>query len=210
GHAGCIRLTASEVLAVEVLPPILSEFMDAHPEVEIELVVSNELEDLLRREADIAIRMARPTQSALVARKVGSLRFGFYATPAYIARRGLPDSFDDLDEGHILIGFDRTDPKAIVDKIDVGRPITRELFNFKTDNQIAQVAAVRAGLGIGAVQHGLARTAGLTPVLANAFGFELEVWICMHESLKASRRMRLMSDHLADRLKQVIADGQTH
>jgi DNA-binding transcriptional LysR family regulator len=207
GASGCVRLTASEVLAVEVLPPILGEFMEDHPEIEIELAVSNEVEDLLRREADIAIRMARPTQQALVARKVGSLLFGFYATPGYLQRRGVPTSFDDL-ESHTMVGFDRIDPKAIVDKIDIGRPISRELFKLKTDNQLAQVAAIRAGLGIGAVQHGLARRDGLVPLLANAFSFELEIWICMHESLKASRRMRLMSDHLADRLRAFVAESQ--
>lgn len=208
GSTGCVRLTASEILAVEVLPPILKDFMEAHPNVGVELVVSNEIEDLLRREADIAIRMARPTQAALVARRIGALHFGFYAAPSYVQRRGMPADFDELADGHTLIGFDRVDPKSIVEKIDVGRPITRDLFSFKTDNQVAQLAAVRAGLGVGAVQHGLARRDGLVPVLPGGFAFELEVWICMHESLKASRRMRLMSDHLADRLKAFVAENQ--
>lgn len=208
GSAGCVRLTASEVLAVEVLPPILKDFMEDHPDIEVELVVSNEIEDLLRREADIAIRMARPTQQALVARKIGSLLFGFYATPEYLQRRGVPTCFDELADGHTLVGFDRIDPKSVVDKIDIGRPISRELFKLKTDNQLAQVAAIRSGIGVGAVQHGLARRYGLHPVLTGGFSFELEVWICMHESLKASRRMRLMSDHLADRLREFIAESQ--
>ncbi|MDD3837292.1 MAG: LysR family transcriptional regulator [Phenylobacterium sp.] len=208
GSAGCVRLTVSEILAVEVLPPILGEFMEQHPNVEVELVVSNEIEDLLRREADIAIRMARPTQSALVARRIGALHFGFYAAPSYVQRRGLPADLDELADKHVLIGFDRTDPKSIVDKVDVGRPISRDLFRFKTDNQVAQLAAVRAGLGVGAVQHGIARRDGLTAVLPDKFAFDLEVWICMHESLKANRRMRLMSDHLADRLKALVAESQ--
>lgn len=208
GSTGCVRLTASEVLAVEVLPPILNDFMEAHPEIEVELVVSNELEDLLRREADIAIRMARPTQSALVARRIGAIHFGFYATKGYVQRRGLPTNVDDLADGHTLIGFDRVDPKSIIDTIDIGRPISRELFAFRTDNQVAQLAAIRAGLGVGAMQHGLARREGMVHVLPGGFSFELEVWICMHESLKASRRMRLMSDHLADRLKTFVAENQ--
>lgn len=208
GSAGCVRLTASEVLAVEVLPPMIRDFMEVHPNIDVELVVSNEIEDLLRREADIAIRMARPTQSALVARRVGAIHFGFYATPGYVQRKGAPTSFDDLAEGHVLVGFDRFNPKAIIDKIDVGRPISRDLFTFKTDNQLAQLAAVRAGLGVGAVSHGMARRENLTPILPDGFRFELEVWICMHESLRASRRMRLMSDHLADRLKTFVAENQ--
>lgn len=208
GSSGCVRLTASEVLAVEVLPSILRDFMEDHPEIEVELVVSNEIEDLLRRESDIAIRMARPTQQALLARKIGSLLFGFYATPEYLQRRGVPMHLDELADGHTLVGFDRIDPKAILDKIDIGRPISRELFKLKTDNQLAQVAAIRSGIGVGAVQHGLARRYGLQPVLVGAFAFELEVWICMHESLRASRRMRLLSDHLADRLRDFIAESQ--
>ena len=93
--------------------------------------------------------------------------------------------------------------------LDLGREITRDIFDFRTDNDVAQVAAIRAGLGVGAVQHAIARRSGLTPVLANAFHFELEVWVAMHENLKGSRRMRLMFDHLVEGLTSFVAEGRS-
>ncbi|MFZ3004994.1 MAG: LysR family transcriptional regulator [Phenylobacterium sp.] len=194
---GSVRIAASLIVGVEVLPQILAGFMEQHPDIAIELVLSNKIEDLSRRDADIAVRMARPTQGALVARKIGMLGVGFYATQGYIDRRGMPESLDDLDN-HTLIGFDRERPPLeALTQIEFPRPITREVFAFRTDNDAAQIAAVRAGMGIGGIQHQIARRDGLAPVLANAFSFELECWIAMHENLKGSRRMRLMFDHLA-------------
>ena len=84
----------------------------------------------------------------------------------------------------------------------------RDLFAFRSDNDLAQMAAVRSGLGIGAIQNQLARRWGLTPILSNAFNFELEVWIAMHENLKSNRRMRLMFDHLVTGLQAFVAEGR--
>jgi DNA-binding transcriptional LysR family regulator len=108
-----------------------------------------------------------------------------------------------------VIGFDRHRPALeALAGLDLGRAITRDIFDFRSDNDSAQVAAVRAGLGIGAVQHAIARRAGLIPVLANAFHFELEIWVAMHENLKGSRRMRLMFDHLVEGLTGFVAEGR--
>jgi DNA-binding transcriptional LysR family regulator len=153
--------------------------------------------------------MVRPTQGSLVARKVGATGIGFYATPAYLERRGVPASMDDLEDGHTVIGFDRHRPQLeALAGLDLGREITRDIFDFRSDNDLAQIAAVRAGLGIGCVQHALARRVGLSPVLANAFHFELEIWVAMHENLKGSRRMRLMFDHLVEGLAGFVAEGR--
>ena len=196
GERGVVRIAASHIIGSEVLPTILAEFHKLHPDIQLELVLSNKVEDLTRRDADIAVRMLRPGQGALVARKVGSLGVGFYATADYLERRGIPTSLEDLDN-HTLIGFDRERPPLeVLDTLDMPQPISRELFDFRTDDDLAQIAAIRAGLGIGGVQHQLAKREGFVPVLANAFGFQLEVWIAMHENLKNSRRMRLMFDHL--------------
>lgn len=206
---GVVRVAASDIMGAEVLPAILSGFQDRHPEITIELVLSNKAEDLSRRDADIAVRMVRPTQGSLVARKVGTTGIGFYATPGYLERRGTPGSMDDLENGHTVIGFDRHRPNIeALAGLDLGREITRETFDFRSDNDIAQNAAVKAGLGIGAIQHALARRAGLVPVLSNAFHFELEIWVAMHENLKGSRRMRLMFDHLVEGLSGFVAEGR--
>ena len=205
---GAIRITASQIMGAEVLPPILGSFRREHPEIDIELVLSNKTEDLSRRDADIAVRMIRPTQGALVARKVGAIGVGFYASSDYLAAHGAPQSLQELSD-HCVVGFDREAP-ALEALADLNLPweVTRELFAFRSDNDLAQIAAIRAGVGVGACQHQIARRHGLTPVLSNAFGFELEVWIAMHENLKGNRRMRLMFDHLVAGFQAFIAEGR--
>lgn len=205
---GAIRITASQIIGTEVLPTILARFRREQPEIDIELALSNKAEDLSRRDADIAVRMMRPTQGALVARKVGAIGVGFYATPDYLACFGAPRSLLDLDD-HTVVGFDReAPPLAALTELDLPWEVSRDLFGFRSDNDLAQIAAIRAGVGIGACQHLLARRYGLTPVLPEAFGFELEVWVAMHENLKGNRRMRLMFDQLVAGLQAFLAEGR--
>lgn len=205
GAGGVVRLAASEVIGVEVLAAILASFRRANPAIDVELALSNRNEDLNRRDADVAVRMARPTQSNLVAKKVGELTFGLYATEDYIGSYGLPKDFREL-VGHTLIGFDRVVP-ARMNELLIGRPITRDLFALRTDNDVAQLATTRAGFGIGACQRQLGERFGLVPVMADLFSFKLEIWICMHETLRGSPRMRLMFDHLARELGAYAAEA---
>ncbi|OXE36979.1 MAG: LysR family transcriptional regulator [Phenylobacterium zucineum] len=208
GEQGVVRVAVSEFMGVEVLPPILSGFHEKHPDIVIEMVLSDKTEDLSRRDADIAVRTVRPSQGALVARKIGAIRLGFYASESYVARHGVPAGFADLRQGHTLIGYDREriDLEALRHVDFGGMDINRNTFQVRTDSNVAQVASVRAGLGIGAVQNTLARRWGLVPILPDAFHFELEVWVAMHENLKGSRRMRLMFDHLAESLRAFLAE----
>src|SRR3990167_2657861 len=122
---GSVRITASQVIAVEVLPEILAGLSADHPDLDFELVASNETADLLRRDADIAVRMVRPSQSALVARKIGDIPLGMYARRDYLDRRGWPASIGDL-EGHAIIGFDRETPSIQTLKT-LGLELTRDL-----------------------------------------------------------------------------------
>jgi DNA-binding transcriptional LysR family regulator len=193
--AGVIRLSASEVVGAEVLPPMLVEFRTAHPHVEIELGLTNETVDLLRRDADIAVRMIKPEQKSLIARRAGKVMLAFHASREYIDRFGMPQSVEDLSR-HALIGFDKmTPPQRIVKTVPF--KVTRDLFAFRCDSDLGQLAAIRAGFGIGACQYGVAdREPALVPVLEHAFRFEFEIWVAMHENLKKSQRMRLMFDHL--------------
>jgi DNA-binding transcriptional LysR family regulator len=203
---GVIRVTASEIVAVHVLPPILTEFHRDWPGIEIELVASNRMEDLLRRDVDIAVRMARPTQGALFARKVGAVEVAMFAHRGYLQRRGVPRTLEDL-RAHTLIGFDRGQPIAsAVEQIDF--EVTRDLFALRTDSETAQLAMMFAGYGVCHCQRPIAaRDPNLVPLLEGAFGFNLEVWVVMHEDLKTDRRMRLLFDHLAAGLKAYV-DGQ--
>jgi DNA-binding transcriptional LysR family regulator len=192
---GVVRLTASAVVGAEVLPPILARFSADHPAIAIELALSNRNQDLARGEADLAVRMARPTQGALVARRVGRTPIGLYAHRDYLARFGTPQSLADLAQ-HCVIGFDRDDSSARM--VGAKAPFTREAFRFRCDDELAQIAALRAGVGIGGCQEGVARkTPELVPVLPGAVRFGLEMWLVMHEDLKATRRVRLLYDALA-------------
>jgi DNA-binding transcriptional LysR family regulator len=207
---GVIRITTTEVMGAEVLPPILTEFTDQNPAAVIELSLSNRVEDLLRREADIAVRGGRPTQGSVVAKKVGTLRLRLYAHRSYLQKRGEPLDFHTAllkDQGHAAIGFDR-DPQIQRKLEEKGMPLSRELFTFRSDNDLAQLAAIRAGLGIGAIQTGIAaRDPNLVGVLRDQFVIEMECWVAMHEDLKSSRRMRLMFDHLVGRLTAYLAEA---
>jgi DNA-binding transcriptional LysR family regulator len=193
---GTVRVTASEVVGVEVLPPMLAAFHAEHPGIAIELALTNRTQDLARRDADIAVRMVRPTQSGLLARRIGSSRISLFAHRDYLARFGEPRSLADL-AGHCFIGFDR-DNSTFRAAGDYARGMTRESFGLRCDNDLAQLAALRAGVGIGGCQDNIARrTPELVAVLPNAFRYALDVWLVMHEDLKATRRVRLLFDHLA-------------
>lgn len=195
GEGGVVRVTVSEIVGIEVIPPMMARFRAAHPGIDVELTLNNKNDDLSRRDADVAVRMSRPTQNSLVAKKVGDLTLGFHATPEYLAAHGMPADFDEL-ERHTLIGFDRAYPDLVND-LSIGRPINRDLFSYRTDNDVAQLAAIKAGVGIGVCQTQIARREGLVPILPEVFSFKLDLWICMHETLRGSPRMRLMFDHLA-------------
>ena len=202
--AGVVRIAAADVMGVEVLPAILSEFRSQFPATVIELSLSNDMADLLRRDADIAVRMVRPRQKALLAKRAGKVSLGFHAHRRYLERHGYPARLEDLAH-HTLIGFDRALPFANLLKA-VSVPISRELFAFRCDNDLAQLAALRSGFGIGVCQAGIGRRdPDLLPLLTKQFKVEMEIWIVMHNDLKRSARMRSMFDHLASRLAEFAA-----
>ncbi|QND54822.1 LysR family transcriptional regulator (plasmid) [Phyllobacterium sp. 628] len=192
---GTIRIGASEVIGVEVLPGIIAQLLNTYPALHIELSASDTVEDLLNREVDIAVRMAEPSQDALLVRNVGSIPLGLYAHSAYIARYGTPRTVADLKK-HRLIGFDRQ--TAFVRAIEKRFPVTQELkFIYRTDSNLAQLAAIRAGIGIGICQDGLAQdNPELIHLLPDQFSIGLPTWIAMHENLGSSHRFRLVFETL--------------
>jgi len=200
-ESGTIRLAASETIGCEVLPAILAEFHRQHPGITLELALSNRNENLLRRDADIAVRMARPAQQALHAKFIGKVAIGLYAHQSYIAAFGMPAGVAALAD-HCLIGFDQ-DSHSFRSVGATAARLGREAFGFRCDNDPAQLAALRAGLGIGGCQTRIAmREPALIRVLPDAISFELEMWLAMHEDLKSTRRIRLLFEHLATGLAQ--------
>ena len=205
--AGAVRITASEIVGAEVLPLLLTDFRNANPAVTIELALSNRVEDLLRGEADIAVRMVRPGQQALVARRIGNVGLGLYAHRLYLAAKTAPATLAVLTRDHALIGFDRETP--FLRDLQRRIPVTRAALALRTDSDLAQLAAIRAGFGIGFIQHGIARRdPELIPILPKEIGFALEMWLALHEDLRASRRLRLMMDHLGAGLTAYVAASQ--
>jgi DNA-binding transcriptional LysR family regulator len=200
---GTVRITASEVIGVEVLPPILLALKRSHPELVIELALSSRIEDLLKREADIAVRMVQPTQEVLVARRIGAIELGLHARQDYLALHGTPKDLTQLN-GHTLIGFDKE--TAFIRSAAKQMPaLRRSQFALRTSSDIAQLAMIRAGYGIGFCQTPLARRdANLVRVLAKQFSFKLETWVVMHEDLRNSARVRVAFDALAAGLQEYI------
>jgi len=197
--SGTVRITASDVVGAEVLPSLLAGLQRKHPGLAFELSLTNRNEDLLRHEADIAIRMARPTQAALVATRVGTVELGFFARADYLKKHGTPKSLDDLAR-FALIGPDR-ETGVLRWFRDLGIDLKRSMFSCRTDNQIAQLGAIRAGLGIGVCQKALAaRDPKLVPVLPRAFSHGLDTWVSMHEDLRRMGRVRVTFAHLVTAL----------
>jgi DNA-binding transcriptional LysR family regulator len=204
GVRGTVRITASDVIGVEVLPPIITRLRDQHPDLAVELVLTDRVQDLLRREADIAVRMLRPRQELLVARRVGEIEVGLHAHKRYVERHGAPLTVADLAK-HSLIGFDQT--TAFVRS--AGKALAgwrREAFAMRTDNNLVQLALIRSGAGIGACQTAIARRDdSIVRILPKQFSLPLETWITMHEDLRNSPRCRVTFDALVKGLHQHAA-----
>jgi DNA-binding transcriptional LysR family regulator len=201
---GTVRIAASEVVAAYVLPDITARLGVVEPGIEVEIVASNQVENLLRRDADIAIRMVKPAQNELVARKVSDIPLCVCAARSYLDRCGRPLEPADLVD-HALIGFDRSD-EIIRGFAQYGIPVTRGSFRFRADNQIVLWEAVRAGNGIGLGQEPLAERDPLVEKLLPGLPLPtLPVWLAMHRDVRTSVRIRRVADFLHEELKRYSA-----
>jgi DNA-binding transcriptional LysR family regulator len=199
GVRGTVRLSASDVMGAEVLPTILAALRRRYPQLAIELVLTNRVQDLLRREADIAVRMTQPKQDVLMARRVADVVVGLHAHKDYLARHGTPKKPEDLAQ-HSLIGFDEETPfiRAASSRMPGW---TRSSFGLRTDSDLAQLALIRAGCGIGACQVAIAkRDDSLIRVLPRHLEIKLETWITMHADLRGSARCKVTFDALVEAL----------
>jgi DNA-binding transcriptional LysR family regulator len=201
--AGLVRVSASDVISVEVLPPILAELRRRHPRLVVALSPNNRNEDLLRREADVAVRMVRPEQGALVARRIGDIHIGLHVRADLIARRPVPATFEEVI-AFGLIGVEN-DNVVVRAMRASGIPIRVEDFAFRSDSDLAQMAAIRAGLGIGVCQVPLAlRDPSLVRILPEAFNHPLDTWVVMHEDLRTSAPVRAVFDTLVAGLQDYL------
>lgn len=201
--AGVVRLSASEIIAIEVLPPIIARLRQAHPDLVITLSPSNRNEDVLRREADVAVRMSPPVQDGLAARRIGSIPMGLHARHDYLDRIGWPGALSDVVATG-LIGLEHDD--AVLKALrSAGSPLADAKTVFRSDNHLAHLAAIRAGIGYGLCQVPLAaRDGALVRLFPDEVRFELETWVVTHEDLRAIPRIRAVIDALNEGLRDYI------
>lgn len=195
-EGGTVRISASQPVACYVLPPVLAQMRLALPGIQVELVASNAVSNLLRREADIALRMVQPEQSSLVARRIARVTLGTYAHRDYLQRRGTPRQLADL-LAHDVIGGDR-DEAILRGYRGFGFDVDRTVFPVRTDDLIAYWQAVRAGLGIGFIADYLAATDPQVVAILPALKIPpLPIWLTVHREIRSNRRIRAVYDFLA-------------
>ena len=201
---GTIRITTTEAYAAFVLPPIVAELRGQAPSITVEIVASNAVSDLRRREADIAIRNGRPTDPDLLAKRLGDDRAALYATPAYLARIGNPDSFAGFADAD-FIGFEDNQP-LLEGLNSFGFSLTGRNFPVLTASHLVHWELVKQGLGVGVMPIRIGdaepRVARALPAMAP---IEVPVWLVAHRELRTSRRVRLVFDLLDAALSEVLS-----
>lgn len=206
GLTGTVRITASQIVATYLLPELLTDLHVSYPTLEIELVASDDTNNLLRREADIALRMYRPTQGDVISKLIGHLDLAAYASSAYIERRGMPKDLMDLTN-HDVIGYDRS--SLVIDGMAaLGLKVGRDFFKFRSDDQVVCWQMVLAGFGIGFNQMTIAER---VPDIHRISGPEpierLPVWLTAHPEVRQTPRIRKVYDHLAKALATRLSAG---
>ena len=188
GLDGSVRITASETVSLYILPRILAKLRREEPRIQIDIVSTDSTENLLFREADIALRMYRPEQVELVARKLGEFQFGLYARRDYLDRAGWPGSVQELLT-HPLIGYDRNE-EIIRGMIERGLPAKRDWFALRCDSNPVNWELVRAGCGIGfGLSCNAAHDRSVVQIDMKLDLPTLPVWLVTHQSLRHTPRI---------------------
>jgi DNA-binding transcriptional LysR family regulator len=201
---GSVRISATQPVACVLLPPLLARMREALPHIQVELVVNNAVSNLLKREADIALRMVRPDQGSLVSKRVGQVTLGTYAHRDYLRRRGTPRTPADL-LAHDIVGEDRQDAIRRASAAQ-GLPLAPEAFALRTDDLMAYLAAVEAGMGLGFLAHYVARRhPDLVAVLPQLPLPALPVWLVVHREIRSNPRIRTTWDFLSAALPPALA-----
>lgn len=197
---GTVRLTTVETMAVDVLAPILTEFLERYPGITLELVTDTRLLSLARREADVAVRLARPDGHELVARKVAEVGYGLYASPAYVERMGAPD-FGAGAPGHRMI-LALEDAAAVADAAWMIHTLHEAQVALRTNSRYAHAAAAEAGLGLAGLAHYVAERRNLIAIPTPTPAPKREVWLAVHEDTRHTPRIRALMDALTAGLRQ--------
>lgn len=201
---GTVRITASVAASVLHLPPIIARIRKLEPEIAIELVASDDTRNLLYREADIAVRMYRPTQLDLITQHIGDIELGVFAARSYLAEHGVPQNAQGLMH-HVFVGYD-TNTQIIEGFKAAGFDVDRNFFKVRCDDNIAYWELVRAGCGIGFAQADVGRS---DPTLAEIdIGLALPVlpvWLTAHEVMRQTPRIRRVWQLLEEGLRPLVS-----
>lgn len=196
---GLVRITASDIVSAYTLPAILERLHETAPGIDIEVVVSNDITDLMRREADIAIRHVHPDQPGLIARQCRGTSGHLYAATSYLDRHGRPRSVDDLARAE-FVGLTVTE-RFLAELNARGLPLSEHNLRWRTASIIVAWEMVKQGLGIGVMAREVAAaTPGIELVLPDLDPFPIPIWLAAHRELHTSRRIRLVFDVLAEAL----------
>jgi DNA-binding transcriptional LysR family regulator len=202
--SGTVRVTASVVVAQHVLPPMIARIREALPEVAIELVASDATDNLLFREADIAVRMFRPDQLDVVTKHLGDLPLGLYGAVAYLDRVGRPETPEDI-LNHRFVGYDRDD-RILRGFRDLGFDVSRDFFGTRTDAQAVNWELVRAGCGLGFGQVLVGdRDPSVERVVPDLPLPTLPVWLTAPETMRRTPRIRRVWEMLEEDLAQLVS-----
>ncbi len=194
---GHVSVTMTDGFAMQHLPTIVERVHAKAPGIEIEVIAANESLDLLRREADIAIRHARPEHADLIATHLGDTSAHFYAAKQYLDNHGRPQSPIELAQ-HQFVGFES--PTRLLELFNgVGIPVTSDRFKVYSASGIAILALIEGGLGVGIVTRDVAETRpNLEMLVPSLPPFPVPVWLITHRELRTSRRIRLVFDTIAE------------
>jgi len=197
---GNVCITASELIAAYLLPPVIARVRAEHPAIELEIVAANEARDLRRREADIAVRNFQPRQPELFGKLVGTSAARLYATPEYLASIGEPRTRADLSRA-CFFGFDRSE-RMIEGLRAMGIELTARSFPIVTANHLVQWRMCLAGLGICFVMEEVGDAEPrVRRVLDDLPGMPVPIWLAAHREVRNSRRIRVVFDALAEGLQ---------
>lgn len=198
---GTVCISASELYAAVLLPPILAKLRRAEPGLQLEIVASSKASDLRRREADIAIRNFQPSEPDLVAKKLRDVPARLYAAPSYLERLGHPKRPADLRHAD-FIGIDSTG--AFLKGLNaVGFELTERNFPLMTESYLVMWELVKQGLGIGILDGNIGDAEpAVRRALPDFTPLVFPIWLVAHREVYTSRRVRLVFNLLAEELAE--------
>jgi DNA-binding transcriptional LysR family regulator len=200
---GEVAVSATDLVSAAILPGLLGGLRETAPGIHLRIIASNDISNLLRREADIAIRHIRPTEADLIAKHIGDFRANLYAASTYLDKAGRPRTPRAVAD-HTFVGSPNSD-QLVSSLHDKGIPVRKENFVMSSESGVVHWELVKSGYGITYMPELLGDAErGVEKVLPDLPSLEFPVWLVTHRELKTSRRIRVVFDLLARELAAII------